>query len=154
MNWRPPSRTQEFHDHTGQRRPREVIELFHRAMIALSADDLADLHAVDAVYEFPLLTPGRPDRYQGREEIRRGFASVWAEARTGLQVTDVRNVVLHVTVDPEVFVVEQEAAAVLLGRGERILAPSLLVFRIQNGLVAHVRDYSSGARRADDSVPL
>ncbi len=40
--------------------PRDALARFHRAMLDLSADDLADLFAVDAVYEFPFLTPGRP----------------------------------------------------------------------------------------------
>lgn len=30
--------------------PREVLARFHRAMLDFSPDDLADLHAVDAVY--------------------------------------------------------------------------------------------------------
>lgn len=132
-----------------QRCPRDLLDAFHCAMLALSADDLADLHAPDAVYEFPLLTPGRPARYQGREEIRAGFRDVWAAASTGLRVTEIRNVIVHETADPEVLVVEHVAAATLIASDERILAPSLIVMRARNGLLRHVRDYSAGTRQAD-----
>jgi hypothetical protein len=33
------------------------------------------------IYEFSLLTPGRPDRSTGREEIRRGFGAAWCTRR-------------------------------------------------------------------------
>jgi uncharacterized protein (DUF1330 family) len=59
---------------------RELLGRFHRAMLDLSSDDLADLHAPDAVYEFPLLSPARPDRYEGREAIRQGFREAWESA--------------------------------------------------------------------------
>jgi hypothetical protein len=44
------------------RTPREVLAAFHQAMVDKSADGLADLHAEHAIYEFPFLTPGQPDR--------------------------------------------------------------------------------------------
>ncbi len=131
------------------RRPLDLLDAFHRAMVALSADGLADLHASDAVYEFPLLTPGRPERYRGREEIRAGFREVWAGASAHLRVTQIRNVVVHETTDPEVLVVEHEALATLIGNDERIVVPSLIIIKACNGLLVHVRDYSAGTRRPD-----
>ena len=53
--------------------PREVLARYHHAMLHLSADELADLYAVDAVHEFPFLAPGRPTHYRGREEVRAGY---------------------------------------------------------------------------------
>lgn len=55
--------------------PRELLAAFNRALIALSADDRANLHAPDAVYEFPLLAPDRQPRDVGREQIRAGLES-------------------------------------------------------------------------------
>jgi hypothetical protein len=49
--------------------PREVLERYPRAMLHLSADELADLYAIDAVHEFTFLAPGRPERYEGCEEV-------------------------------------------------------------------------------------
>ena len=34
------------------RTSRDLLAAFHRAMVALSADDLAEMHALDALYEF------------------------------------------------------------------------------------------------------
>lgn len=133
--------------------PRRLIDSFHRAMIALSANDLANLHASDAVYEFPLLTPGRPERYQGREEIRAGFSEVWAAASARITVDQICNIVLHETSDPEVVVIEQEAAATDIATGIRFFAPSLIIVRVRGGLIQHVRDYSAGTRRPDRVKP-
>jgi uncharacterized protein len=41
---------------------RELPAAFHHAVVALSADDLANLHAPDALYEFPSLAPNRQQR--------------------------------------------------------------------------------------------
>ncbi|MEU2780190.1 hypothetical protein ABZ646_47280, partial [Streptomyces sp. NPDC007162] len=57
--------------------PREVLARYQRAMLDKSADDLADLYAVDAMHEFPFLFPGMPERYQGREEVRAGYRAAW-----------------------------------------------------------------------------
>jgi uncharacterized protein len=46
-----------------------VLERYPRAMLHLSADELADLYAIDAVHEFTFLAPGRPERYEGCEEV-------------------------------------------------------------------------------------
>jgi ketosteroid isomerase-like protein len=126
--------------------PRELLVRFHRAMLAMSADALADLHASDATYEFVLLTPGRPERYHGREEIRAGFGAAWAGA--GVRVDEIRNVVVHETTDPEVIVAEQEAAATVIATGRAFTLPFLLVLRARDGELVHVRDYADALRGA------
>jgi ketosteroid isomerase-like protein len=133
--------------------PRELLARFHRAMLALSADALADLHAPDATYEFPLLTPGRPERYHGREEIRAGFGAAWEGAR--VRVDEIRNVVVHETTDPEVIVAEQEAAATAIETGRAFTLPFLLVLRARDGEIVHVRDYADALRGAQalDRLP-
>ncbi|MER7849796.1 nuclear transport factor 2 family protein [Kitasatospora sp. NPDC096077] len=126
--------------------PRELLAAFHRAMVDFSADELADLHAEDAVYEFPLLTPGRPERYRGRAEIRAGFGAAWAGAP--VRVEEIRDVVVHETTDPEVIVAEQRAAAVVTGTGHAFTLPFLLVLRVRAGRIVHVRDYADALRGA------
>jgi predicted enzyme related to lactoylglutathione lyase/ketosteroid isomerase-like protein len=131
--------------------PRDLLMAFHRALVALSADDLADLHAPDAVYEFPLLTTGRPERYVGREAIREGLCAAWSAP---VRVTEIRNVVVHESTDPEVIIAEQEAATAIVGTGERFSVPFLLVLRARAGLIVHVRDYSARTRRWEDALSL
>ncbi|WP_312897624.1 nuclear transport factor 2 family protein [Kitasatospora kifunensis] len=126
--------------------PRELLAAFHQAMVNLSADELADLHAEDAVYEFPLLTPGRPERYRNQAEIRQGFGAAWAAAP--VRVEEIRSVVVHETTDPEVIVAEQQAFATITGTSRSFTLPFLLVMRVRDGRIVHVRDYADALRGA------
>ena len=69
-----------------------IVERYHAAMLAMSADDLAGLYAEDAVHEFPFAFPGMPPRFTGREQVRAGYHAIWGaspakpEAITGVTV--------------------------------------------------------------------
>jgi ketosteroid isomerase-like protein len=126
--------------------PRQVLEGFHRAMLHKSADELAGLFAVDAVYEFPLLNPSRPERYRSREDLHAGFRAAWE--RVPVRIDEFRNVVVHETTDPEVIVSEQEAVATVLTNGRTFALPFLLVIRVRDGRIVHLRDYSDTLRAA------
>lgn len=133
--------------HSGDiRSPRQLLAAFHQAMLAKSADDLADLHAEDAVYEFPLLTPGRPERYVGREEIRQGFGAAWAAAP--VRVTDIIDVVVHETSDPQVLIAEQKVVAVITDNGHRFQLPFLLILWVEESKIVRTRDYADALRGA------
>lgn len=93
------------------------------------------------MYEFPLRTSGRPQRYQGREEIRAGFGTAWSSAP--VRVTEICNILVHESTDSEVIIAEQEAAAPIISTGRRFAVPFLLVLRARHGLIVHIRDYSS-----------
>ncbi|MEB8336010.1 nuclear transport factor 2 family protein [Streptomyces endophyticus] len=127
--------------------PRDVLARFHRAMLDKSADDLADLYAADAVHEFPFLGfPGMPERYQGREEVRAGYRAAWGASPAQPQsIDDVR---VHESTDPELITVEQVVAGTVTTTGRTFSFPGLLVLRVQNGRIVHVRDYMDGLRIA------
>jgi ketosteroid isomerase-like protein len=108
-------------------------------MYEANADDLADLYALDAVHEFPLLFPGMPARLVGREQIRETYRAAWGAIDASVE--EIRNVVVHYTTDPEVIVVEQEVAGTVSTTGRRIDAFGVLVMRTRDGLLLHVRDY-------------
>src|SRR6476659_4259427 len=99
-------------------------------MLDLSADALADLYAVDATHEFPLLAPRRPRRYHGREEVRAGYAAAWGAS--GVHIDELRDVVVHETADPEVIVAEQEIAATVTSTGHPFAVRPLLVLRVRD----------------------
>lgn len=82
-----------------------------------------------------------PERYQGREEIRAGFGTAWSS--TPVRVTEIRSIVVHESTDSEVIIAEQEAAATIVGIGQRFAVPFLLVIRARGGLIVHVRDYTA-----------
>lgn len=121
------------------RSPRDVLARFHQAMLDSSADALADLYAVDGIHEFPLTAPGRPPRYNGREEIRAGYGAAWGASPA--RVDEIRDVVVHETADPELIVAEQVVAATNTTTGQPFTLAFLLVMRVRDGLIVHLRDY-------------
>ncbi|MGV9248965.1 nuclear transport factor 2 family protein [Streptomyces sp. NPDC003710] len=127
---------------SGNLGPREVLARYQQAMLDKSADDLADLYAVDAVHEFPFLFPGMPERYQGREEVRAGYRAAWGASPA--QPQEIREVVVHENTDPEVIVVEQIVSGMLTTTGQSFNFPGILVIRVRNSQIVHVRDYMDG----------
>jgi ketosteroid isomerase-like protein len=124
--------------------PRALLARYHDAMLALDANALADLYAVDGVHDFPFLTAGRPRRYVGREEIRAGYGAAWGA--TPLRVEAISNVAVYETADPEVIIAEQDAMVVFPETGQRFAQPSILVMRARDGAFVHVRDYADQLR--------
>ncbi|WP_405741356.1 nuclear transport factor 2 family protein [Streptomyces sp. NBC_01525] len=122
--------------------PHEVLARYQRAMLDKSADDLADLYAVDAVHEFPFLSPGMPARYQGREEIRAGYRAAWGASPA--QPQEICEVVVHESTDAEVITVEQTVTGTVTTTGRSFRIPGLLVIRVRSGRIVHVRDYMDG----------
>jgi ketosteroid isomerase-like protein len=116
-----------------------VLASFHQAMIDVSADDLADLYAVDGVHEFPFLSPGFPARYTGREEVRAGYRARWADHP--VKLNEVRTVFVYQTTDPEVIVCAAELDGTLNATGQPFGASGLLTLQVRDGLITHCRDY-------------
>lgn len=126
--------------------PRDVLVRYHRAILDKSPDDLADLYAADAVHEFPFLFPGMPESHQGREEVRAGYRAAWDASPA--QPQKIHDVLVHESTDPEVITVEQVVAGTVTTTGQAFSFPGLLVLRVRNGLIVHVRDYMDGLRIA------
>ena len=117
----------------------DVLARYHRAMRDANADDLAYLYAADAVHEFPMTFPGFPPRFEGREQVRAGYRAAWGA--TPARLEEIRNVVVHDTTDPSTIVVEHEVAGTIATTGAPFAAAGLLVLRVEDGQLVHVRDY-------------
>jgi ketosteroid isomerase-like protein len=122
--------------------PREALARYHRAMLDKSADDLADLYAVDAVHEFPFASPGFPPCFEGREAVRAGYRAAWGASP--VQVKEVRTVATYETADPEVIVAEHVVVGTLPSTGATFTVPGLLILHVHDGLITRVRDYMDG----------
>ncbi|MEO3814293.1 nuclear transport factor 2 family protein [Sphaerisporangium sp. B11E5] len=113
--------------------PRELFE--NHAVFGADEDVLAE----DLVVETPFAPPGRPRRWEGRDEwlafARPGRAAFPFELRS-------RGVVVHETADPEVIVVEYELGGTLPG-GHEAWAPFIGVLRARDGKVVHWREYQN-----------
>lgn len=123
--------------------PREALHRYRRAMIDKSADDLADLYAADAVHEFPFGLPNAPRRLVGREAVRDTYRSLWGALTARVQA--IEEVAVHETADPQVLIAEQVVVVSSEGdpgTGDGAMAvPGLLVLRVRDGEIVHVRDY-------------
>lgn len=119
--------------------PREVLTRFQRAAIDRALTSFVDLYAADAVHEFPFTRPGVPSRLQGREEIGAFTQASWEASP--LRYAAYRNVVVHQTADPEVIIVEQEVAGTVATTGRAFTLPNIMVLRVRDGRIVHLRDY-------------
>lgn len=131
--------------------PHELLARYHRAMLESDADALAGLYAVDGVHEFPFAVPGLPGRFTGREEIRAGHRALWDGG--GARVTEIRDVVVHRSTDPEVLTAEHTVAGTLEPGSRPFRLAGLLVLRVRDGRLVHVRDYLDGLGLARVGAP-
>lgn len=129
------------------RTPREALARYYGAMLDKSADDLADLHAVDAVHEFPFASPGFPPRYEGREAVRAGYRAAWGASPA--RVEEIRRIAAYETADPDVIIAEHVVVGTLPTRSTAFTVPGLLILHVRGGLITRVRDYMDGSGVAD-----
>lgn len=122
--------------------PLAILRRYQQAMVDKSADDLADLYAVDAVHELPFLFPGMPDRLEGREQVRAAYRDAWAASDA--QPRAVREVAVHSCEDGEILIAEQVVSGILLTADRPFEFAGVLVLRVRNGEIIHVRDYMDG----------
>lgn len=125
-----------------ERTPKEILRRYQQAMIDKSADDLADLYAVDAVHELPFLFPGLPERFEGREQVRATYRAAWAASDA--KPEEVRTEAVHSCADGAVLVVEQVVSGVRQSTGEPFEFAGVLVLHLRGGKITHVRDYLDG----------
>lgn len=116
--------------------PAEIITRYNRAIIDKSAEALAALYAEDAVHETPF-SHGAP--IAGRTALRDTYAKAWGEAP--VTVRGIRDVVVHEASDGAV-VVEESIDLTNSETGADFTAATVLVMRVADGLIAHMRDYT------------
>jgi len=124
------------------RSPRDVLGLYHRAMRAKSADDLAALYAPDGVHEFSFFTPGRSEPYAGREAIRAGYGQSWHNHP--LAIDAIEDVFVHEAADPEVVIGQWRLTGSVIATGQPVVLTGLLVLRVRDGMIIHTRDFMDG----------
>jgi hypothetical protein len=128
------------------RSPRQTIERFLEAVVSPAPGDMADCYAERFVIEMPFAEGLAPERMEStREELRARFTAGLASRRY-TQVSDVR---IHETADPEVVVVEYRIEGVKADEGVPFSLAFIMVMRVRDGLIVHSRDYSNpiaGAR--------
>jgi ketosteroid isomerase-like protein len=120
--------------------PRQVVEGLMRG---ISAGTWGELHAWfsdDAVVEYPFALPSRT-RLEGIAAIRKYFAAI-ATYPLRLQM---RNMVVHETIDPEVVVAEWDYDGLVTTTNHQFVVSNITVTRVRNGKIAASRDYHNHA---------
>lgn len=128
--------------------PREAFERFRDHLLTPAAPGLEHFLADDGVVESPFAPPGAPRRIEGRRAFAAGAVPQREALRARVTFTDVRDVVVHETADPEVAVVEYEIEGVRRADGMRAAAPFAVVVRVVDGKVALWREYQNPAAMA------
>jgi hypothetical protein len=129
--------------------PQEISRQYHWAgPLTRNADAVAEMFAVDGVVEAPLVPAGRafPRRVEGREAIRRALADYSEREPHGqAALADLNQeksrYAVHTTADPDVFIVETDAA---FDTSEGVEIVSMVkIFRMRDGEIVLLRDYFS-----------
>lgn len=125
------------------RTTRETIEAVLRAIIEGTRDDVADLYAEDVLVANPFAA----------EELResRGNQALRTRMKRFAQYLDyseVKNVTIHETTDPQVAIAEFTVAGTLVPTAEPFELASINVIRVVDGLIVESRDHSDGLTAA------
>ena len=125
------------------RTTRETIEQMLRAVTEGSRDDLADFYAEDVVVTNPF-APRDLQESRGNAALRSRMKS-FAQF---LDYSEVKDVTIHETTDPQVAIVEFTVVGTLVPTGEGFELASINVIRVVGGLITESRDHSDGVRAA------
>lgn len=129
----------------------DVLDRRRDLTLSGDVDGLAELYAPDAVIEMPFTgQPGSPMRLEGREAIRAYTRKVVASP---VQLESYEVVQCHLTLDPEVVIVEMRAEVRPAPTGRSVTATSIQVLRIREGRIVLFRDFSD-PRMQDELVAL
>ncbi|GAA2874773.1 nuclear transport factor 2 family protein [Nonomuraea rubra] len=124
---------------------RELVDHAVELLLAKDMRAFAGLWAEDGVLEFPFAQPGYPQRVVGRaavEEYMRGYPDI-------LDMREVTEKTVHQSVDPEVVIVEFEAAGFVVATGRPYRLRYVAVIAVRDGRIRSYRDYWSPLAAAE-----
>jgi ketosteroid isomerase-like protein len=122
-----------------------VVDRALELLIAQDVAGFAALWAEDGVLEFPFAAPGFPSRLEGRAavaEYMSGYPDI-------LRIKEFPAVVVHQSVDPDVVIVEFEAAGTVVATGAPYRMRYIAVITVRDGEIESYRDYWSPAAAAE-----
>ena len=126
--------------------PREIFERFRELVLANDLSALGQLSADEVIIEAPFAPPGRPHRFEGREQFL-AYARPLQAAFPG-RFEEFRNVVIHDTADPQVIIAEYELSGTVTTTGQRACASFIAVLQVRDGKITRWREYQDTLRIA------
>jgi ketosteroid isomerase-like protein len=125
--------------------PGEIVDHAMELLLAKDMTGFAGLWAEDGELTFPFAAPGYPRQVRGRAavaEYMRGYPDI-------LDVREIRRLATHQSVDPDVVIVEFEAAGVVLATGAPYTMSYIAVITVRNNEITSYRDYWSPLAAAE-----
>lgn len=119
--------------------PRETVERLLSLTAPGPTPEMADVYALDAVFELPFLPPGAEHPEGGRDAFRAHLV----EGARIQRFDSVDDVHIHETADPEVVIAEYRINGTVLATGKRFDLPIINVSRVRDGLIVSTRSYSN-----------
>ncbi|MER6943799.1 nuclear transport factor 2 family protein [Nonomuraea sp. NPDC000554] len=119
--------------------PRQVVTQLLHLTATGPREEMADLFAEDAVFEFPFLPPGMPQEEQNRATFR-------THLKVGALIQrfeSVDNVEIRETTDPDVVVLEYRLHSRVTATGKQFTHQIIMVARVRDGLITWSRNYSN-----------
>lgn len=131
---------------------RRILREVYDAMQAKSADQLADLFAVDGIHEFGFRVPNRPHQLIGREAVRASYTAGWNNHP--LEIQAIEDELVFAGADPEIVVGQWRGRATR--GGEPVSITGLLILRVRQDQIVHCYDFmdSAGIARALGRPPF
>lgn len=123
--------------------PSEVIRRLIAAVAGQRWEEVADLYDPRAVVEHPFAIP-EPSRLEGLEQLRAHFAA-------GSQIPvrfEARNLVVHLTENPEVVVAEFDYVGEVTTSGQPFSVKNVFITTVHEGRIVASRDYGNHFRLA------
>ncbi|HEY2707892.1 MAG TPA: nuclear transport factor 2 family protein [Caulobacteraceae bacterium] len=119
--------------------PEDILQRFTQAIVAGSADDLAELYAEDAVHEFPFTHTDKTTLH-GRERIRARYRAAWDSMPATVRAAS--NLIVHRMAEGETTVAEFDLTLENTSTHLQFVASTVVVMRVRDGAIAHLRDYT------------
>ena len=121
--------------------PRELFQQMQQQWFGQPAALTGDLLADDVVVEAPFAPPGRPKRFEGRQQFL-DFANP-QRATFPVRIDACRTTAIHDTTDPNTIVVEYELTGTATPTNRQATAAFIGVLTVRGGKVALWREYQN-----------
>jgi uncharacterized protein len=121
--------------------PRELFQQIQQQWFGQPGPLAGDLLADDVVVEAPFAPPGRPNRFEGKQQWL-DFANP-QRAAFPINIEACRTLAIHDTADPATIVVEYELIGTATKTNRRGTATFIAVLTVRDGKIARWREYQN-----------
>lgn len=123
--------------------PRDVFHRMQQQWFVRPGDLTGEFLADDVIVESPFAPPGRPARFEGKQQFL-DFANA-ERAMFPVRIDGCATLAVHDTTDPDTIVVEYELTGTSTKTDRQATAAFIGVLTVRDGKVARWREYQNTA---------